>query len=566
MKRTVIGILCVAFVFSFAAAVFAVTPGQVEKSNREIEKEKSLRERIEKKLPKPQIEEKQPEEAAPIAPGEKTLVKKITVSAATLVSEKELTAITSQYENKEATLRDIQKIADLITDLYRKKGYVTSRAYLPPQKITDGKLEIRVVEGVTGDIEVKGNKFFKARLFRKRIALKKGEPFNYETLRKGLSRINQEPDRNAKAVITPGKEAGTTDVILDVKDKFPIHAGFDWDNFGSRYIHENRFRTSITDNNLLGLGDIMTFQVQGSEGENYRLLTGRYVLPVNENLDLGFFAADSKIKLQEDLEDANTRGKSRYYSIYATQALINRENMALNLNCGFDYKDIFNFANGAETSRDRVRIAKLGLDWDLTDRFGRTLVIAEINYGIPDFMGGLQKRDAHASRAGSGGKFHKESLNLLRLQKMPFNSQLLWKNQFQFTPYILTGAEQYQIGSIANVRGYPPAEVVGDRGYAMTWEWSFPVYGMSKKIKVPFSEANLYDALRVLAFYDWANTRLIRPQAPEQKDRTLRSAGCGLRFNLPEDFSLRLEFAWALDNMPSDSEGLHILTAVSKSF
>jgi len=160
MKRTVIGIFCAAFVFTFAAAVFAVTPGQLEKSNREIEKEKRMRERIEKKLPKPQIEEKQLEEAAPIAPGEKTMVKKITVSAATLVPEKEIAAITSQYENKEATLKDMQKIADLITDLYRKKGYVTSRAYLPPQKVTDGKLEIRVVEGVTGDIEVKGNKFF----------------------------------------------------------------------------------------------------------------------------------------------------------------------------------------------------------------------------------------------------------------------------------------------------------------------------------------------------------------------------------------------------------------------
>ena len=52
----------------------------------------------------------------------------------------------------------MQKVADLITDIYRRKGYVTSRAYLPPQRVEQGILEIRIVEGITGDIDIIGTK------------------------------------------------------------------------------------------------------------------------------------------------------------------------------------------------------------------------------------------------------------------------------------------------------------------------------------------------------------------------------------------------------------------------
>ena len=484
----------------------------------------------------------------------------------TLLSAKEIKDIISGYENKELALDEMQKVADAITDAYRQKGYVTSRAYLAPQKIVGGNLEIRVIEGFTGDIQVKGNRYFKTELYRKKIALKRGDPFNYEMLRKGMSSINELPDRNAKAVLSPGKEAGTTDVILEAKDRLPIHIGFDWDNFGSRYIEENRFRTTLTDNNLFGRDDIFVLQYQLSEGDHYKLLMLRYLFPVNDNLQIGFFTARSYLDLGKELEVLNARGKSTYYSLYATQTLINKENMNLSLSLGFDYKDIFNFQGGDEQSRDRMRVLKLGAEWDMSDKYGRTLVTNEIDFGIPHLMGGLHRKDAHASRTGAGGKFVKDVLYILRLQKMPWESMLLWKNQFQFTNNILTGAEQFQIGGIINVRGYPPAEVVGERGYAMTWEWSFPPYFISKGIKVPLSKAKLYDALRFVAFYDWANTALKRPQLDEQKNRTLRSIGCGLRLNLPEDFSIRLEFAWPLDNKPSNGNNVQTLASVVKNF
>ena len=569
MKKVIIVVLISCLFLSFNIPVFAQRVQQTEKADREIDKDKALREKIEKERKKPEIVDKTIPPKAPAIPQEKALIKEITVTGATLISDKEVNDIIQPYIGKELTVAEMQKIADLITDAYRQKGYVTSRAYLPPQQIERQILEIRIVEGITGNVEIKGNRYFKKKLYRNKIALKNGEPFDYEALRKGMSKINQLPDRHAKAVLAPGKEAGTTDVILEVEDRLPFHVKLDFDNYGSRYVNQFRARTTITHNNLLGLDDVFNFQYQISESENYKLMILRYILPLTQSLKLGMFAADSDIDLRYEFEDEdlNARGKSRLYSIYLTQSLINLENFLTSLTVGFDYKDTFNFQQGVETSRDRMRVAKASLDVDLTDAWGRTMVGNEISYGIGDVMGGLQDRDAlHASRNGAGGKFLKNNLYLLRLQRLPFNSTMLWKNQAQFTPYILTATEQFQTGGIVNVRGYPNAEAVGDRGYSMVWELSMPPYFISKNLKFPFSKAKVYDALRIVTFYDWSNTRLIRPTATEEKSTTLRGAGCGVRINLPEDFAFRVEVAWPLDRTPSDGDNVRTWGEITKSF
>lgn len=558
-------------IFSFSGNCFALPPAGQEISTQEktreaVEAEKALREKTEKPKQPPVIEETAPEKEVIPESAEKILVKNITVIGVTILSEGEVKEIISPFENKELTLKEIQKAADLITDAYRKKGYVTSRAYIPPQKIDAGILEIRVLEAATGEIQIKGNRFFKTGFLRKKISLKKSEPFNYNILQGNLMRINAHPDRRVKAVLAPGRDPGTTDIILEVKDNLPVHIGESWDNFASRYLRRNRYTTVITNNNFLGWDDRVTLQYQLADAEDYRLASLRYVFPVNEDLDIGFFMAKTKMSLGREYTDLMARGKSSLFNLYAVQTLLEQDKFIINLNLGFDYKDIFNFQLGNETSRDRLRVIKAGLDLDITDNLGRTFITEELDYGIPEMLGGLKRQDIRASRSGSGGKFFKENLNLFRLQKMPFNSSLLWKNQCQFSPYILTAAEQFQFGGIANLRGYPPAEYVGDQGYAMSWEWFFPVYFLNREIKIPFSQGKLYDSVKIMGFYDWTNGHLRRPQAGEEKNKTLRAAGCGIRFNLPENFFARFEIGWPLDNLPSDGKHAHKWVEISKSF
>ena len=138
---------------SFAADPPASQQMSGEDRTRQLQdSEKKLRQEIEKPKEEPQIEEKIPKAAFPEAPAQKILVTNIKAIGASIIPEDTIKQITAEYLNKELTLNDMQKLADLITDLYRKRGLVTSRAYLPPQKIENGNPEIRVIEAVVGDI------------------------------------------------------------------------------------------------------------------------------------------------------------------------------------------------------------------------------------------------------------------------------------------------------------------------------------------------------------------------------------------------------------------------------
>jgi hemolysin activation/secretion protein len=559
------------FIFALSLTSYSApvpTGEQVIRTQELEQKDKNLREKIETEKPKSDIQKETPEQHAPVSTAkEKTLIKNITVIGVTLLSDREINRIITPYKNKELTMGDMQTVANLITDAYRQKGYITSRAYLPPQKIENALFEIRVLEGTMGDLQVKGNRFFRASLIKRKVSLKKGQPFNYDTLRSDMVKINELPDRSSKAVLVPGKDPGTTDLVLEVKDRLPIHIGFDWDNFGSRYIDGQRYSVSFVDNNLTGFDDKLTFQYQMSQSSRYYLKNIRYVLPLDNAWDIGGYAMLSRVKLGREFADQDVRGKSQVYGAFINNYLINTEVLDFNLSFGFDYKNSINHQNGAVTSHDRLRIAKFGQDLDVTDNFGRTILTNEFAYGIPNIMGGSKTKDSEVSN-GAGGKFLKDTMNFLRLQRMPFSSAILWKSQIQLSPYVLPSSEQFQIGGINNVRGYPPAEAVGDRGYSTTVEWSFPPYLFPKNVKVPLSKANFYDAFRVVAFYDWANSRLKKPAvATDKKTQTLSSLGCGIRFNLPEDLSLRVEVAWPLDDKTA-SDGHHARTwaSFSKSF
>jgi hemolysin activation/secretion protein len=428
-------------------------------------------------------------------------------------------------------------------------------------------LELKVILGRMGKLEVKGNRYFKKRLLTKKVTIKKGEPFNYNQLRSDLYNINQYPDRNVQTVLTPGAEPGETDVLFNVQDRLPIHVGFSYDTFGSRYLGRERYLGTVTDNNLLGFDDIFTFQFQQAEANAYRLQSFRYLLPVTNATQVGIYATRNQIEMQHEFKDVMARGKAEVYGAFINHTLINGPDFKMVANLGFDYKNVYNFLLGLESSRDRERVLKAGLNMDYADAWrGRNIINNEIDFGIPNIMGGSKAVDTRSSIVGAGGRFTKDVFDYLRLQTLPFDSTLLFKSEAQFSSRILPSTEQYQLGGISNVRGFAPGEAVGDSGQTLTTEFGLPVYGLPRSIRVPFSSANLHDALRVALFYDWGHVSLRNPQPGQAKERSLDSLGCGVRLTLPENFFIRVDLAWPVSGEPGDHRGEHTWLQVSKEF
>jgi len=531
--------------------------GSVETSQEQTTKRRSLFKKLKKPKKEAVIEDKEskPKVASDQVKGadSKVLIKKINVTGATLITSKQIDAIISPYEGKKLSLADFRTIADSITSELRSLGYATSYAYLPPQKVENNTIRIEVTEGRVGDITIDGNKYFNTKRLLSFIRSVKGDLFNYDSLREDLNYINEHPDRNAKVVLVRGKDPGATDLNISVADRPPVHVTLGYSNYNSRYVERNKYSAEFKATNMLGFDDIATVEAQMGEAGRYELYSARYLFPLTRNLKIGASYIHIEQTLGRNVSALDIKGIGDVVSLYLPYKIIDTDNFAMSINPGFDYKEIDNEILKTVISQDNMRIAKIGVDIDMADRFnGRTIIVQSFDYGIDDILGGLKYKDPKASRAGSGGRFFRSITNLARVQSLPASMSLMLKGAAQLTAYNLTSSEQFSIGGITTVRGYPNTEQTGDKGYNASAELFIPPYFLPKKLKVPYTESTFFDALRLVGFVDWGRVELNNPQVGESKHEQLLSVGPAVRFNIPDKMSISFDYGFQLGQDASD--------------
>ena len=462
--------------------------GSLERTTETEKVKKSITTKLKKEKEDAPIEGEEkiiPKEAADDKeyPEETVLISDIVISGVTILKPKVIQDIRDKYVGKELTLGDFATIAEEITDEYRSRGYVTSIAYLPPQRIENNTLVMEVIEGKIGNISVEGNKFFSTRQLEKYLDMRKDEIFNYDELRKNLNYVNEHPDRNASVVLVKGEEQGQTDIDVQVEDRLPVHATFGYNNHNSEYLGENKFQAELKATNLWGLDHIASGEIQFGEEGKFMLYSGRYLMPITSDLQFGASYIRIEQKLGKEVKALDIRGRGDVVSAFFNYSLISNDVFSLNISPGFEYKDIENKLLGIVISEDNTRVAKIGLDADYSDNFGgRTIVTQSFDFGIPDFLGGLGKKDSKSSRVGAGGNFFRSVTNAAHIQTLPFSTSLMLRGAAQFSSDPLVSSEQFNIGGVNTVRGYSVSEYTGDHGYTSTAELYIP-----PMLKVKFS-------------------------------------------------------------------------------
>jgi hemolysin activation/secretion protein len=107
---------------------------------------------------------------------------------------------------------------------YRDLGYPTISVTLPPQKLTNGVVEVKVVEGRLSKIDIHGNRYFSEENIRRALpSLTTNILLNTKWFQPELDQANANRDRQIYPVIAPGPDPGTTELTLNVKDRLPLH-------------------------------------------------------------------------------------------------------------------------------------------------------------------------------------------------------------------------------------------------------------------------------------------------------------------------------------------------------
>lgn len=546
-----------AFVAVFSAEAQGPPPGGQEagaQGARFLQDTERKKAALEGKPKIPLLEVKEGEEAAQIPDTVKFTLREVKITGSTIFDEAALRGTYESYIGKTVTFKDLNAIAAAVKDKYRKKGYLTTIVYIPEQEISEGVVQIKVMEGRMGDLKIEGGKYFDQTLIKKYFHVKKNEMLDIRRLQKDLLRVNQTPDLEVKAVLSPGKEPGTSDIVLTVSDKFPYHAGTGTDNQGTRLSGKYRESFFGRSSNLTGVFDTMfvnTVFSKDSAGESLS-----YVAPLGTyGAKFVLDASNFRMKNGCEYRPYDIIGLSQTLDPHLSIELYLTESLSARMDTGIAIKSVTKTMYSNTISNDQLRMPYFGFDVISNDPMGQMGIEPKFFFSTENFLGASKAGHPTASRFGTGGNFFKYTQGFWRVNKMPFESYLSVKTQLQVASESLPSSEQFQIGGANSVRGYPEGDYLADTGASMSMDWVFPMYLFPKDWKLPYSDMPLRSQLQPAIFADIGGGVLHRVLSGEKRDKFLAGVGAGFRFRFKKNIYLQFDAAEAVGDAPAGGGG-----------
>jgi len=329
--------------------------------------------------------------------------------------------------NREITLTQLKSSLDIIAALYQERGLLAT-ATLPEQDITDGIVQINIVEAIFGGTKFKGEAgkdFNRIRPSRIESIVANhspiGKPLNQNGVDHALALINRMSGFSVDASYQAGQAEGTTELLAAVKDKNLLTASLSADNSGGRYTGWDKQTAGIGLQSPLRLGDQFDLTTVHSRGSDYLGLG--YKMPVGSNgLQLGLNASYMEYKfvwmLSGNLQPfgrSTSYGASASYPMYLSQA----SSLISNLN--FDEKYFTNRTaqegDVATVSDYKVSVLSYVLNGSHFDNFlagGQTSASLDFGFGkvnLDNSPGDSKPNDRNGANTQGYYKRLKWSLN-----------------------------------------------------------------------------------------------------------------------------------------------------------
>lgn len=173
------------------------------------------------------------------------------------------------------------------------EGYVTTRIALPEQSIAEGTLLLELIPGRVGQIHF--SQPSPARRWQSALPTRPGDILNIRNLEQGLEQFKRLPSQDADINIEPGEAAGSSDLLITLKETKPWRLSLTLDDGGSRSTGKNQGSLAFAFDNPLGLNDQFTASIsedlwndrdtKGTGGQNfaYALPWGNWTLQYADN-------------------------------------------------------------------------------------------------------------------------------------------------------------------------------------------------------------------------------------------------------------------------------------------
>jgi hemolysin activation/secretion protein len=450
------------------------------------------------------------------------------ISGNTIFSRERLVPLLKDQTGPDKTAEDVEKARALIEKYYHDQGYPTVLVNIPEQSVEEGVVRLEVIESTIRRVRITGNRYFTMeKILKKMPGIQPGKILYVPDIQQQLAGVNQHPDLKVAPVLMPGKELGTIDVELKVKDKLPLHGELELNNRNTHDTTDLRLNGLLSYDNLWQREHSLAVQGQVSpeDTEEVRSLAGFYVMPPPwseaQVLSLYGIWSDSDTAFGEGFE---VIGKGWILGLRDVIPLPGYGNWFHNLSLGVDYKDFDDatgFDGGADVNETPVSYMPLLAAYtaSLQDGTGLTHLTSSLTF-CPRGLAS-DSEEFEEKRYQSGDNFVYVTLGLSREQRLPWQALLKLSVDGQLADQPLVSNEQYIAGGMESVHGYKESEAAGDNGVRGVAELVSPDMARVLGLWSPLS-------LNLRGFYEYASLTVKEPLPEQKAHEELEGVGAGL--------------------------------------
>lgn len=468
----------------------------------------------------------------------KLTLRAVKIEGMTAYDEMAIEATYRDKLGKQITLADVYGIADDLTAKYRNEGYILTQVVVPPQTIENGTIRLRVVEGFVANVAIQGearknSQFIQG--FADKIRASK--PLNSKVLERYLLLINDLAGMQARAVLSPSKTPGASDVTLVVEQK-PYDLFFQADNRGSRYLGPLQVNAGARLSNTFGLFEGISLQAVGTP-DDAEMLFGAltWQQPLNhEGTRLSVGISQTSTEPGHTLSQFDVEGLSKAFNLELAHPFVRSRNLNFFVTGKLNLLNTERHDNlGGPETEDQLRVARLGATLQFADSLlGHNTVSAEVSKGL-DILGASDKGDANLTRALGDPQFSKITAEISRVQRVTNNFEIFLSATGQTTRDTLLASEEFGVGGQNFGSGYDNSEITGEHGFAGRTELR-----LNNPVPMPAELVQFY------GFFDggrvWDKDNIVQ----KDRQRSVVSTGGGVRANVNENFAATVELALPL--------------------
>lgn len=465
--------------------------------------------------------------------------------------------IRDQRSKRGITLGQIETIADEITRFYRKRGFILAKAYIPKQQVRDGIVNLTLLLGMLGEVEVIGNDMYSERTIASVFDGMLSTPVTHAAVEENLYLINDFPGIVVDGFFEQGHQVGDTKLNINVKDEQKFYSNIRIDNHGTKETGLYRLYLDGQVNNLLGFADYLNVSILSASSPsntNYWRI----------NYETSFFSPRIKLILDASQNQFVVDQSSGFgslplngvvdvYDIIAQYIL--QRSRTQNHKVELKYDEISSDLKLGDINTDaldeKLNNTTLTYYFDILEEKNRRLHQGSVRWVNGNIVIGL------SDNQDENYNILVADYSLLAFMKLPWvdaNTKLIFRTAAQYSGTSLSSIMRAPLGGPTRARAFPINTFTVDDGiyFGVDWVFNSPTF-----MDVNLGPVNLRRLIQPFVFADYAyGQQYILFEGVNDVTGQFADVGFGLKFAYTADFHGNLQFAFPVSQKVDSIDGI----------